>query len=70
MPSLTQREECDSRMSFLRGPDRCRHDLQNAMPGESVTDIAERWNFNHLGRFSADYRARFGELPSATLQRG
>lgn len=37
--------------------------------GVRVSDVAVRWGFSHLGRFSEVYRRRFGELPSATLQR-
>ncbi len=32
----------------------------------SVTDIAMKWGFSHLGRFSGIYRDTFGELPSHT----
>lgn len=35
----------------------------------SVADIAMRWGFAHLGRFSAAYKDRFGETPSQSLQR-
>lgn len=35
----------------------------------TVTDIATRWNFLHLGKFSHDYNQMFGELPSKTLHR-
>ncbi|MFI6741812.1 AraC family transcriptional regulator [Nonomuraea sp. NPDC050451] len=35
----------------------------------TVTEIAFRWGFGHLGEFSAAYRQRFGETPSATLTR-
>ena len=35
----------------------------------NVSDVANRWGFSHLGRFSATYRATFGENPSATLLR-
>jgi AraC-like DNA-binding protein len=33
----------------------------------SVAEVAQRCGFAHMGRFSAYYRERFGELPSATL---
>lgn len=32
----------------------------------SVTDIAFKWGFTHLGRFSQEYKRRYGELPSST----
>ena len=34
---------------------------------ESVTNIALRNGFTHLGRFSVAYHVRFGEPPSNTL---
>jgi transcriptional regulator GlxA family with amidase domain len=34
-----------------------------------VTDVANGLGFWHMGQFAADYRQRFGELPSETLQR-
>lgn len=36
---------------------------------DSVTDVALRFGYGHIGRFSRDYKARFGELPSRTLSR-
>lgn len=34
----------------------------------SVTDAALKFGFTHLGRFSRDYRRRYGETPSSTLR--
>jgi AraC-like DNA-binding protein len=50
--------------------DRARLDLVEASPSDAVTvtDIAVRWGFTHLGRFAATYRQRFGETPSQTLR--
>lgn len=42
-----------------------RRDLRRGDYG-TVTDIALRWGFLHLGRFASDYRAFFGESPSDT----
>ena len=45
-------------------------DLQMAEPGSAtVSEMAMRWGFWHLGRFSGLYRSFFGELPSETLAR-
>ncbi|HEY1150776.1 MAG TPA: AraC family transcriptional regulator [Pseudoduganella sp.] len=49
---------------------RVRDELLNATPAMSVTSVALRWGFNHLGQFAADYRAMHGEQPSDTLRRG
>jgi AraC-like DNA-binding protein len=35
----------------------------------SVTDVAMRWGFGHLGKFAQAYRRRFDERPSETLRR-
>jgi len=43
--------------------------LAAAEPGETVTSVAMRLGFNHLGRFSISYRERFHESPSETLRR-
>ena len=46
-----------------------RRDLRRSSPDTSaIRDIAGRWGFGHLPRFAAEYRALFGELPSATLR--
>jgi len=34
-----------------------------------ITDVAAEWSFWHMGKFAADYRRQFGELPSETLRR-
>lgn len=36
---------------------------------DSVTSIALRWGFSHLGQFAAAYRRSYGETPSCTLRR-
>jgi AraC-like DNA-binding protein len=36
----------------------------------SVSEVAYRWGFTHLGRFAGAYRARYGESPSQTLRNG
>lgn len=46
---------------------RAHQDLLSGDPGQSVTDVATRWGFLHLGRFSQAYKARFGESPNRTL---
>ncbi|WP_167383522.1 helix-turn-helix domain-containing protein [Bordetella genomosp. 12] len=49
---------------------RVRRELLHATPQQgNVSQIATRWGFDHMGRFSSHYRALFGELPSATLMR-
>ena len=43
--------------------------LRQAEPAlHSVTEIAYRYGFTHMGRFAAEYRARYGLLPSETLR--
>ena len=44
-------------------------DLLDAGMRLTVADIAMRWGFTHLGRFAAEYKRRFGQLPSQTLKR-
>ena len=36
---------------------------------DKVTSIAKQWGFQHMGYFSMDYKAMFGESPSKTLWR-
>jgi transcriptional regulator GlxA family with amidase domain len=46
-----------------------RAQLLGAVGAVGVTSIAMACGFNHMGRFSAMYRERFGESPSNTLRR-
>jgi AraC-like DNA-binding protein len=49
--------------------DHVRAEFQRTDVRVSVTEVALRHGFSHLGRFSAYYRDTFGELPGATLRR-
>ena len=42
--------------------------LQKSDCIESVSELAYRFGFDHLGHFAASYRRRYGELPSHTLR--
>jgi AraC-like DNA-binding protein/tetratricopeptide (TPR) repeat protein len=46
-----------------------RRALLQGVPDVKVMDIALRCGFPHCGRFSVEYRRRFGETPSQTLKR-
>src|SRR5215468_1200674 len=48
---------------------RARQDLLHEGARATVTDVAFASGFSQLGRFAAQYRKAFGELPSATMQR-
>ena len=48
---------------------RVREELASGLATQ-VVDCAMRWGFAHPGRFSVEYRCRFGESPSATLAKG
>lgn len=58
--------------AFIRNRrlERVRADLADAPPGSAttVTNVANRWGFTHLGRFATKYHERFGESPSQTLR--
>jgi len=55
---LTIRRLNGVRRDLLRGDDRT-----------TVSFVAARWNFWHMGEFAGRYRQMFGELPSDTLKR-
>jgi AraC-like DNA-binding protein len=61
MPPLTYLREL--RLEKVHA-DLCRCDPYRT----SVTEVALRWGFTHLGRFAAAYRARYGVPPSRTLR--
>ena len=43
------------------------HELRR--PGVRAAEVARRWGFPHAGRFSAYYRAAYGESPRDVLKR-
>ena len=46
------------------------HDLQKSDPEQTtVSEVALKWGFVHMGRFSAYYEELFGEYPSVTLNK-
>lgn len=65
--TLCQTELGRSPMAWLR--DLRLEAVQRALitdPGQDLANLAMLYGFFHLGRFSAFYRLRFGELPSQT----
>lgn len=46
-----------------------RKELLNSAPTAKVTEIATRWGFSHLGRFSAWYKETYDESPYDTLHK-
>jgi transcriptional regulator GlxA family with amidase domain len=60
-------------MTYLRRVrlERARQELRAASPeSTTVTQIANRWGFPSPSRFTAHYRAAYGELPRDTLRHG
>lgn len=48
---------------------RVHQDLTSADPARvTVTEVAYRWGFVHMGRFAGAYRRRYGQSPSQTLR--
>lgn len=43
-----------------------RRELRDAGASQTIGDVAARWGFWHMGHFSQDYKALFGETPSHT----
>lgn len=70
LQALFRRELDVTPLDYLRRIrfDRVHAELRTLEPGTStVGEIAGRWGFTHLGRFSANYARRFGEYPRNTL---
>ena len=44
-----------------------RQELQKSGTAAGIADVANSWGVWHLGQFAADYRLKFGELPSNTM---
>lgn len=59
-----------SPMLYLRDlrMERARTELMTGEAG-NVAGVALRWGFAHMGRFSCEYKQRYGETPSQTLRR-
>ncbi|WP_175709363.1 helix-turn-helix domain-containing protein [Burkholderia ambifaria] len=55
-------------IAYLRAV-RLNHVRRELRLGGPVTSAATKWGFWHLSSFAQDYRAMFGELPSATARR-
>jgi transcriptional regulator GlxA family with amidase domain len=57
-------------MTYLRNTRlrRAHEAFLTADPGvDQVQTIATMWGFNHLGRFAALYKQKYGRTPSSTL---
>ncbi len=46
-----------------------KHLFRSQQSEVSIVDVANKWNFWHMGQFAKDYRRLFGELPSETLRK-
>lgn len=60
-----------SPMNYLRNKrlESVHAELLLATAQTSVSEVAHRWGFQHLGRFADQYRRKFGVLPSDTARR-
>ena len=60
-------------MAYLRAVrlERAHTELRGSEPGgTTVAEVAHRWGFGHLSRFSQAYRHTYGRPPGATLRSG
>lgn len=58
-----------SPMHYLRDVrmDNVRNELASGL-ADTVSSVALRWGFAHMGRFSREYKKRYGQTPSETLR--
>jgi AraC-like DNA-binding protein len=49
--------------------DQARAELSRGANSISVVEIARSYGFTNAGRFTAEYRRRFGESPAETTRR-
>lgn len=70
LQDLFRRELGLSPMSYLRDRrlDAIHDELQVSGPTTTVGAVARHFGVNHLGRFAAAYRQRFGQTPSETAR--
>ncbi|WP_420233116.1 AraC family transcriptional regulator [Pseudomonas sp. ABY48] len=69
--NLRERLDAASKpMAYLRNLrlEQVHLELSRQQQDASVTDIAFKWGFAHLGRFAQEYKKRYGEAPSTTLR--
>lgn len=68
---LFARERGTTPLAYIRDKrmERVRHELLHPGPETRVSQTAERWGFEHAGRFASAYLKAFGEHPGATLAR-
>lgn len=45
-----------------------RHALLDSPHASSISNVANEWGFWHMGKFAADYKRIFGQLPSETTR--
>lgn len=68
--AFNERFDIGPKAYFLRMRlSRMRHDLLHAGDSETISDIANRWGFWHMGQLAREYGKQFGELPSETIRK-
>jgi AraC-like DNA-binding protein len=68
--AFNERFEIGPKAYFLRlRLGRVRQDLLRQETPHTISNIANRWGFWHLGQFARDFQKQFGELPSDSSRR-